>query len=596
MDGRNIIRMKKLNVLIVFAICVVFSPSTNADEIGNITVYVKDQNGDNVIDNSHLVGDLTVELWYEGDKVKTRSFEEGNESVLFTVNHTGTYTVRAVAVLQFVDVYGCSIISIAPKIFECEKKCPDGIDTVDVDDMGIYTCTPGLDVPSYRSHYGINHTYIVVNDVLTYVDEGENDKTQVTLFTDFETLGKYGRQYLTLSNETRIFGAPKSIYWTLPSSIIEEGIATALDKGIIKNAWLSNPTATVLLISIEDPDSLFMVESGSKILISSVSGGTIGRLVTLGYLTGPQGFVLSVIISTGVEVTWMDWHEEDRCKNALTDDLDIFIGQPTRDCTPWYPLRYPICLVTTEVCDRYPITLVNQGEYLSDIYADNLGGTSCKEFANDIEKGIENMEVKNKFINWTHFEGTCDISPPFCFNGSGRLRHKLKLLPGRYCDFDTLLFSDPPKLSQFQKNTPYIASPDFPEMLYVGDNFTVSAVMVDDRGISNAKINWTYTGSGTQSGSSPMQKVSGTDMHSLWEGTSSRLSDYNEGFVSFFVNATDTDTHSTVNDNDQRLYRIRVIEDSDYGGDVPDVKADAYRVSPSAFGRVGWLWPQPGEF
>jgi len=108
------IEMKNLNVLMVLAIIIFSSTIVNAKEIGNITVYVKDQNGDNVADPSGCLGgcwnladDLVVELWYDGEMEDSQIFQKDNGSLIFTVNHTGPYIVRAIATLKFIDEKDC---------------------------------------------------------------------------------------------------------------------------------------------------------------------------------------------------------------------------------------------------------------------------------------------------------------------------------------------------------------------------------------------------------------------------------------------------------------------------------------------------------
>jgi len=80
---------------------------TTAETIGNITVYVKDQKGGDVIGNKNLIGNLTVELWYDGKIINSTIFSKGDKFIVFKVNHTGLYTVRAVATLEFNDSESC---------------------------------------------------------------------------------------------------------------------------------------------------------------------------------------------------------------------------------------------------------------------------------------------------------------------------------------------------------------------------------------------------------------------------------------------------------------------------------------------------------
>ena len=188
---------RRLYVWIVFITIILLSTFVNGKEIGNITVYVKDQNGNNVIDNEHLIGDLTVELWYNEKMEDSQIFHKDNESVTFEVNHTGLYTIRAVAILgNYLDYYGCPYHEYPPPLYSCLSKCPDGTSTVGIDDRGVYRCVECSNVVRCKSNdYILNRTYIIVNDVKTYVDEGENDIAQVTIPTNERIFIHINRNY-----------------------------------------------------------------------------------------------------------------------------------------------------------------------------------------------------------------------------------------------------------------------------------------------------------------------------------------------------------------------------------------------------------------
>ena len=110
--------------------------SVNASSVmGNITIYIKDQDGKNVYANSHLVGNLTVEIYYNGELYIERIFNEQNldkedgkptDHMTIPVNHTGLYTVRAVATLEFNDSESCYTgerdYYVPPDTLKCEMS------------------------------------------------------------------------------------------------------------------------------------------------------------------------------------------------------------------------------------------------------------------------------------------------------------------------------------------------------------------------------------------------------------------------------------------------------------------------------------------
>ena len=143
-NNKQAIRMSKVSIALILVVLLIsFSSLVSAIKQGEIKVFVKDQAGNNVIENEHLVGNLTVELLYRGKVIGNKTFPKDANNITFQVNHTGPYTIRTVATLgNFIDTYGCDIVYVGEGNYlpRCSNKCPDETSTVSVDEYGIYKC------------------------------------------------------------------------------------------------------------------------------------------------------------------------------------------------------------------------------------------------------------------------------------------------------------------------------------------------------------------------------------------------------------------------------------------------------------------------
>ncbi|HDD56980.1 MAG TPA: hypothetical protein ENF43_00480, partial [Thermoplasmatales archaeon] len=601
--------------------------------IANITVYIKDQDGNNIVSNDHLIGDLVVELFYEGECLLNKTFNKSKDFIVFEVNHTGLYTIRAVAILgNYLDNYGC-IQDLFTSLYNCSNKCPDGGATISIDERGVYRCTPHRYF-CHSCNYCLNRSYIVGNEVLTYVDKGENDIAQVTIPTDENILHRLGKRLYERYNETgdTIFlrNISGDVYVEVPwyfiaaksagENVIQTGMDEAIDegadqfiKGSFGKAIKAAPISTIIYISATDPENLFTKETGYKLLQSAGSDAIAARIITAVGATGTTafgiGFVVAVSIDLGYEYIKNECQEYWRCYTAETDDLDIYIGERL-SCTPDEITSFcsVVCVARDPECEKHSVVMVNKGEKLLNVkvtrdYDVRPACCECMKFDSNEKDALYTNEIYEDDVEvdiYTYLAGyTCYSS----FNQTARLGHEIEILPGLKCDFDTSVTipvvcpgMDIPPLSEFQKHKPYIGNVKFPEIIYSDDNFTISAEMVDDFGIENAKVNFEYKGErGSQSGTIEMQKISGTDMHSFWNATSDNLPGYGDGFVEFSITAVDKEGNSVVNDNDQRMFKIRVVDDSLHWGDAPNEKESAWGISSFGYDINGWLLPRQNE-
>ena len=230
--------------VIVILVFFIFIQTGSANYLGNVTIFVKDQNGNNVncyYNNpdptfwlgcqNRIYDNLTIELRKSGELVNSTTMPNDRDSVLFQVNQTGSYVVRAFTTLSFKDYYTCFLgkpgADSSNDYSNCEVACPDlsreyepsngtQITTYStfpeqVDDRGAYYCLNMNCIPDgsgtsvMNCTYTRDHRYAELNEVLTYVDKGESDVAQVTLGTDRDILGGYGKLYSdTLLNGSKL--------------------------------------------------------------------------------------------------------------------------------------------------------------------------------------------------------------------------------------------------------------------------------------------------------------------------------------------------------------------------------------------------------
>ena len=600
--------MKPIKIILVIIVILFFPKAVNAEIMGEVKVYVKDQNGLDIINNENLIRNLTIELIYEGKILNSTNFSKGNEFIIFTPNHTGLYTVRAVATFRLVEEVGF----------------PSGFPSTcfpvwfGVDEKGVYDCTflyEEVGDVFNISYYNVTRTYVLTNDVLTYVDEGENDIAQVTIPTNKESLWKFGRNFYEkvrlIGNETQIYVRNESgvykenvlWYYLVGGGVVQEGIDDIIDKGADKfvkgavaKAIKALPLSTVVYVGATDPENLFTEETGYGLLTGFATGVVAEKIAVAAGVTSSGGlFAIAVVAATaadyGVTYSFDERAESYLCNHAETDDLDIYIGQSLGECSTIY----------CDTCQEYPLHFVNKGEMLSNIYVgDDLDkapfGLCCYYFndkkSTKIADEVDIYEIKGMNISYAYDDNyICKLK----FNDTGRLWHEIEVLPGTKCNFDTLDSLplpnydalDVPPLSKFQKHNPYIGLPSFPEVAYVGDSTEIKVRIVDGIGLDQDQ---TFIGCEDQY-VAKLNLSEGDIFDGVWIAKFTIPAETE--VMNFFLVATN-DKKQTVNDNDQRMFKIEVVEDADSGGDAPDDDGNSLVVGLSQ-DYNGYLVLQEGD-
>ncbi len=609
-------RKSKIGVLVILSALCISNLVIAEEYLGNVTVYVKDQDGDNVIDNSHLVGNLTVELWYEGQKVNTTVFSEGDDFVIFKfLNHTGLYTVRSIAYLSFTD-YECSS---AGCLMECSSawNYTSGTTLTSVDHRGVYTCIAlTFDEYGYPTYFNQKHDYLVKNDILTYISEGESDTAQVTMPTDKGDLGKYGYTLMLYVNQSgnlttinvrnitgyeqktdMYYAVGKDIYSSGLSEIIDQGTEDAI-KGEYGRGMLSSGTATFIQIGTTEPENLFTEETGYRVVgssLSSLSGGIATKVALLSGAPSGPAFVIGVVVEKYGSLTVDNIIDQVReakvCEHAETDDFLVYLGNENQTCNVNTGCHY------NTKCLKYPVAMVNQGEILHHVAVGADYDTlpficaTCLKFDPYSPEEMSTGEIHENEITVSYYDECYSI-----FNGTGRLHHELEFLPRKYCNFDTpdilfLVNSDVPPLSQLQTSEPYISVPYYPEYAYPQDMILISSDVVEDKQIDTVNVDWSIN---ELDGEAIMETI-GTGMHAIY-GVQLPIPD-SIGEFRFKIIANDTDGNSGTNDNDQRMYSIKVVEDAGSGGDAPELQQDALDISGLSSGEElsAYLLPERGD-
>lgn len=334
-------------ILVIVSVLYLCLSSINFAEAESITVYVKDQTGDNVHDHPNLLGKLRVDLSYEGKIIKTMNFTNQDHIIFSELNHTGLYTVRAVAVVGFNESNICYLtFKDIAGLDKCQDECLNtdfiydeagymvGYNNINdrFDDHGPYRCRSfsceyvdlGGDDSFYECTYNQFYKYTQMNEVLTHVDKGESDVAEVVLLTDFNKLGRYGKRYShNILNLSNIRGGlnPDPIY-TLndaTDSAVQEGLEAALDEAIdkakpkdkkilnyifdgsLKQGFITEAGSTLVILGVEgitDPDSLKVNSKNwgyivADVGISAAAEYAIGSYV-LGGVLAEGGLVASV--------------------------------------------------------------------------------------------------------------------------------------------------------------------------------------------------------------------------------------------------------------------------------------------------------------
>jgi hypothetical protein len=220
----------RVGVLGVLVLClfIVEATAQAGNTTGNITVYVKDQSGDNVncyASNVFCINqindNLTIEILKDGKPINSTIMPNDRDTVFFKVNQTGSYVVRASVSLGFRSMSRLRCVLNASSYSDQRDNCsvvcsrlvnnlvsggapftwvngnfsvlPDALDRSGAYYCGNMVC--GFEGGNKVCYYDTDHRYTQVNEVLTYVDANESDVAQVSLFTDFGTLGKMGLAY-----------------------------------------------------------------------------------------------------------------------------------------------------------------------------------------------------------------------------------------------------------------------------------------------------------------------------------------------------------------------------------------------------------------
>lgn len=574
----------------LFMVSMLIMLSVNVAIAENITVYVKNQDGDNVGKETYL------EVRYKGDMVSTAKIGSEAENKIFDVNHTGTYDLWALTQFEF-RKKDC----VSP---DCGSECWNytsnpGYVYQDRNDVPykcnfLYmNCSGDGCVPFYEKVY----TFLSIGYTRTHVKEGEDDVARITLETRSSKLWKHSNTTGYVVNTST--GIGDTLIWRGGEETAEEAIEQLLQPEIIKSELKAN-LAAILVVNfvskavnpeedLEDFWNDLLTPEGVGEIVADVGVSRGVKLITPRLL--PQIGIPLLL----VEVPMSIWEEKKRCDYTETDDLEVIVNAepgyyPDINCSD-PPSPYGICKrdgVPAEFSCHNPeeVFMFNRGNRLYDASLEvSDAWKQCKKILTepaDFSRSFD-LDGPTESVNFFATLMSTDYGD---FRDYARLAYNTVTVPGaNLCRKGT-------RLSNFMTTVPVIGDVNYDKVGYPGDSITVSSEIYDDQGILGGGytlINWTHNGIARSATMTP-------GGYPLWRGDITIPANATDGDTIYFkIRAMDTEYHETVNDNDQRMFRIRVIEDSDYGGDVPDVKADAYRVSPSALDRTGWLWPQPGE-
>jgi len=475
----NVAGISNANMYLLI-LCLFISLSAHASA-ENITVYAKDQNGDDVVKNSHLFGNLTIELWYEGKKEAFDNFNKTQDNLVFKdLTHTGLYTVRAIATIQHNDTEYCYVGEYAPILGDrekCEDLCPGhefqcdtGTDTCDYtrknkgdasDDKGTYICAitewfTSVPESTYSFRFDKVYRYTQMNEVLTHVEEGENDVAEVALFTSKEKLAQLGKNILELDKVSgKLDPQPVYDFSDIPLSAGQEGIEQVIDeaikqansgdqaflkyifKGAYRSAIATEAASTIVVLGLEglaDPDSLEVNSKnwgyiGVGIVASAIAEKAIASYVLAGAVEGSMvaltapvaiGVVVAIPVGAALGFTIHEEHEDHLCEHALSDDVYAFIGDPIFGCNPecYGKAAYGKCCYADE-CFDYSLELVNLGEPLSRVSVgrDPDGGSLaciCHNVKSP-EKDLATDDAYSENVRFSFFSGagTCSFSSDY---------------------------------------------------------------------------------------------------------------------------------------------------------------------------------------
>ena len=618
--------MKVRYILWCLFIALILSGLATSENLGTINVFVKDQGGEDIAKNSHLVGNLTVEVWHRGQKINSTAFPDNRDSIPFLVTNTGLYTVRAIATIEYNDTEYCYVGEYAPILGDRERcedlcsghsfQCDTGTDTCSStrnnkgdgsDDKGNYICEvtewfTTVSGSTYSFRFEKVYRYTQMNEVLTHVERNENDVAEVALFTDREKLVKLGKKLLHL-DEVSEERDPQPIYdlrdipLSMSQEVIEQVIDEAVDvanlrdqpilkhifKGAYRSAIASEAASTIVVLGLggmADPDSL-KVNSRNwgyisvGVVASALAEKALGTYVLGGVaegstvaLAGPVaiGVVVAIPVGIGLQFTMNQDHEAHLCEHALSDDLYAFIGEAVFGCTPESYVLDPghgECDYVNN-CFDYPLELVNLGEHLSRV--------SVGVDPDFLSFACRCHNVKSPEI---------DIATDGVYSEDVRFSFADDLVTQTFCSFPSDYDDKYSKLWMNIEVLPGISC-DFDTHGF-SDPPPLSQFKRTKPLITDVQHpSYTYrdaTISATVRNSNPVQGITinypndpkGSEIIPCESEGGVRyscekgiwVSQYSGNSLEFELQAGDT-----INDNDQQLYRIEVVEDADSGGDA----------------------------
>ncbi len=566
--------MKRIiNILVVCIVLLSIMIYVNAETVGNVTVYVKDQDGDNV------GRPVKIELRYKGNFITDRTLRMDEDHLTFNISHTGTYDIWALTQFEFrkkdcvsPDCGGeCWNYTSNPGyVYQDRNDVPYKCDFLYMD------CSGSGCIPFYEKVY----TFLSIGYTRTHVKEGEDDVARITLETRSSKLWKHSNTTGYVVNTST--GIGDTLIWRGGEETAEEAIEQLLQPEIIKSELKAN-LAAILVVNfvskavnpeedLEDFWNDLLTPEGVGGIVADVGVSKGVKLVTTRLL--PRIFIPLLL----VEVPMSIWEEDKRCDYTETDDLEVIVNAepgyyPDINCSD-PPSPYGICKrdgVPAEFSCHNPeeVFMFNRGNTLYDATLEvSDAWKQCKKILTEPVGFSRSFDLDGPTES-VNFFATLMSTDYGDFRDYARLAYNTVTVPGaNLCRKGT-------RLSNFMTAVPVIGDVNYDKVGYPGDSITVSSEIYDDQGILGGGytlINWTYNGiahSATMT----------ADAYPAWKGDITIPSNAANGdTISFQIQATDTDAerHKTINDNDQRMFKIKVVEDSDYGGDVPDVKANRF--------------------
>gem|GEM_PF-3720894 len=601
--------IKILAIIVSFTIAASITISAE-DSGGNITVYVLNQKGDKV---GKIVN---IDVRYEEELVNKTPLYENEDHITIKVNHTGTYSVWAYFTEEFLrDGYNCTEHGFEEGSDECWRsifkyietecgcltlgcafECENGTHNEEGEEIAYRDLRSGL----YYSCREIQPNYFnkvyriaLAGYSFTHVEDGEEDKVRVTILTEggdrrlWDNAKRMGRNNLYKINqlEKLIQDVWVDSGKDAASELIDAHVTSPILKDIFKDSVKGGIVSSIVVDTAEaltDPDELFTTEGQTKYTIDAGSGAIIAYY--------GLGWQVAIPVFIGRQVIFAHIDEEKRCRHMETDDLKVMVNPPENSsCDDIY---VESCMTTwgterpTE-CNGYQLSIINLGDPLYDVHPTSSGSyISCLHVESSPPKiDVNNNEVEKMYSRWKRAIKHKIPADEFVSYTNVVYYTAAQSIP----DFKKCMKKS--TLGIFGLDTPYVTEVSYPKMAYPNDNVVVSVRILDGYGVDSEKtfIVW------NDIHAAQLSLIEGDIFDGRWIANFSIPVESNNGDLIKFVVYAANDNDQIVNDNDQQLFKIKVIEDTDYGGDVPDVKEDAYRVAPSAFERSGWLWPQPEE-